>query len=178
MTDANEDTSPRRSLQARQGRAPGTIAALLAILVATAGFYWVFSSRGGLGQTDSATPTTALVPPTSVLLKASAPGISPTTQGNMTVPAGTTVTLAVVPDHSLLPFQTFTMGIYAHDPYGFSELQYCAYPDTRTCSYVVSSSSAEATDYTQGTHIFTAFLGDSGGAILKTSQDITLTWSQ
>jgi hypothetical protein len=96
----------------------------------------------------------------------------------MTVPAGTTVTLTVLPDHPLLPFQTFTMGIYAHDPFGFSELQYCTYPDTSACAYVVSYSSAEATDYANGTHTFTAFLGDSGGAILKNSQDITLTWSQ
>jgi hypothetical protein len=88
-----------------------------------------------------------------------------------------TVTLTVVPDHPLLPFQTFTTGIYAHDPYGFSELKYCAYPDTGACSYVVAYSSAEATDYTKGTHTFTAFLDASGGAILKNSQDITITWS-
>jgi hypothetical protein len=112
------------------------------------------------------------------MLSASAPGISPTTHGDLTVPSGTTVTLTVVPDHPLTPFQTFTMGIYAHDPYGFSELQYCTYPDTGACSYVVAYSSAEATDYTKGTHTFTAFLGDIGGAILKNSQDITITWSQ
>jgi hypothetical protein len=70
------------------------------------------------------------------------------------------------------------MGVYAHDPYDFSELQYCAYPDTGACWYVVSPSSTEATDYTEGTHTFTAFLGTVGGAILQTSQDITLTWSQ
>jgi hypothetical protein len=113
-----------------------------------------------------------------VELRASAPGISPITHGALTIPSGTIVTLTAVPDHPLLPFQTFTVGIYAHDPYGFSELQDCRYPDTGACSYVVSYSSAEATDYAKGTHTFTAFLGDSGGAILKNSQDITLTWSR
>jgi hypothetical protein len=70
------------------------------------------------------------------------------------------------------------MGIYAQDPYGFSELQYCTYPDTNTCTYIISYSSAENTDYTKGTHTFTAFLGNIGGAILQNSNDITITWSQ
>jgi hypothetical protein len=135
-------------------------------------------TRGGQTQTDGASPTIAPIPPTSVLLRASAPGMSPITQGEITIRLGTTVTLTVVPDHPLTPFQTFTMGVYAHDPNAFSELKYCKYPDTSACSYVVAYSAVEATDYTQGIHTFTAFLGDSGGAILNTSQDITITWSQ
>jgi hypothetical protein len=103
--------------------------------------------------------------------------MSPITRGALTISSGTTVTLSVVPDHPLPPYQTFTMGVYAHDPYGFSELQYCTYPETDACSYVVTYSSAEATDYAKGTHTFTAFLGDIGGAILTNSEDITLTWS-
>jgi hypothetical protein len=87
------------------------------------------------------------------------------------------VTLTVIPDHSLLPFQEFTMGIYANDPYPFSELQYCTYPATDSCSYVISYSSAEKTDYTKGKHVFTAFLGNSGGAILQYSNDITIMWA-
>jgi hypothetical protein len=135
-------------------------------------------TRVGQSQTGSPSSTTAPVPPTSVFLSASAPGISPITHGDVPIRSGTTVTLTVVPDHPLTPFQTFTMGIYAHDPNGFSELKYCTYPDTSACSYVVSYSSAEATDYTKGTHTFTAFLGNIGGAILNTSQDITISWSQ
>jgi hypothetical protein len=176
MTEHDDGASPRRSAKLRVQRVTATSVALVMTLVAVGGFYWVFSTRGG--RAGSATPTTAPVPPSSVVLSASAPGVSPITQGNITVPAGTTVTLAVVPDHLLTPYQTFTMGIYAHDPYGFSELQYCAYPDTGACSYVVSYSSAEGTDYATGTHTFTAFLGDVGGAILNNSEDISITWSQ
>jgi len=160
----------------RAQRVAATSVALVITLVAVGGFYWVFTTRGG--RAGSATPTTAPVLPSSVLLSASAPGMSPITQGSMTIPAGMTVTLAVVPDHPLTPYQTFTMGIYAHDPYGFSELQYCAYPDTGACSYVVANSSAEGTDYAKGTHTFTAFLGNVGGAILNSSEDISITWSQ
>jgi hypothetical protein len=177
MVEKSDDTTPRRSAVLRLQRATATLAALALTLVAIGGFSWAFSTRGGKDQADSGTPTTALVPPTSVQLSASAPGISAITHGELTIPSGTTVTLTVVPDHPLLPFQTFTTGIYAHDPYGFSELQYCTYPATGVCSYVVSTSSAEVTDYATGTHTFTAFLGDSGGVILKTSQDITLMWS-
>jgi hypothetical protein len=104
--------------------------------------------------------------------------MSPITRGELTIPSGTTVTLSVVPDHPLTPYQTFTMGIYAHDPYGFSELQYCVYAGTSACSYVIAYSSAEATDCAKGTHTFTAILGDIRGAILKNSHDITVTWSQ
>jgi hypothetical protein len=115
-------------------------------------------------------------PPTSVTLRASAPGISPTTQSVITIPSGTTVTLTVIPDHSLLPFQTFTMGIYATDPYKFSGLQYCTYPKTDTCSYTIAYSSSEQTDYTKGKHTFKAFLGNTGGAILENSNSITIAW--
>jgi hypothetical protein len=116
-------------------------------------------------------------PPTSVELLLSAPRIASTSKSVITVPSGTTVRLTVVPDHSLLPFQTYTMGIYATDPYGFSELQYCTYPNTATCSYVVAYSSSEDTDYTKGQHTFRAFLGNSGGTILTNSNSITIIWS-
>ncbi len=125
----------------------------------------------------SPTTTPLPIPPTSVELRISAPGISPTSQGNITIPSGTTVTLSVVPDHSLLPFQIYTMGIYATDPYGFSELQDCTYPNTATCTYIVAYSPGEHTDYTHGTHTFRAFLGNVGGAILANSNSITITWS-
>ena len=176
MSEHDGGASPRRSAKLRAQRVTATSVALVITLVAVGGFYWVFSTSGG--RAGSVTPTTAPVPPSSVELSASAPGMSPITQGNMTVPAGTMVTLAVVPDHPLAPYQTFTMGVFAHDPYGFSELQYCAYPDTSVCSYVVSYSSAEGTDYAKGTHTFTAFLGNVGGAILNNSEDISITWSQ
>lgn len=133
------------------------------------------------GATATATLTAKakpiLVPPTSVMLRVSATGLPPTTRSEITIPSKTTVTLTVIPDHSLLPFQTFTMGIYATDPYGFSELQYCTYPKTATCSYTVASSSSERTDYTKGKHTFRAFLGNIGGAILENSNDVTITWS-
>ncbi len=80
-------------------------------------------------------------------------------------------------DHSLLPFQTYTMGIYATDPYGFSELQSCQYPDTATCSWIIAYSSSENTDYTKGKHTFIAFLGNIGGSILANSNSVTITWS-
>ena len=115
--------------------------------------------------------------PTSVKIRVSAAGIAPTSKGNITIPSGTKVTLTVIPDHSLLPFQTFTMGIYATDPYGFSEFQYCTYPKTDTCSYIVAYSSSEKTDYTKGKHTFRAFLGNIGGAILENSTGVTITWS-
>lgn len=144
------------------------------------------SSQGSKGTATSTTQalnvTTATAtpipePPTSVMLSISASGIPPTTQSEITIPSGTIVTLTVIPDHSLLPFQTFTMGIYATDPYGFSELQYCTYPKTGTCSYTIAYSSSERTDYTKGKHTFRAFLGDIGGAILENSSSITITWS-
>ena len=122
--------------------------------------------------TQNSTPA----PPTSVELLLSAPRIASTSKSVITIPSGTTVRLTVVPDHSLLPFQTYTMGIYATDPYGFSELQYCTYPNTATCSYVVAYSSSEDTDYTKGQHTFRAFLGN-GGLILTNSNSITIIWS-
>lgn len=129
--------------------------------------------------TPSPTPTATLSPqpPTSVVLSVSASGISPTTQGALTIPSGTIVTLTVQPNHSLLPFQTYTMGIYATDPYGFSELQSCQYPDTATCSWIIAYSSSENTDYTKGKHTFIAFLGNIGGSILANSNSVTITWS-
>lgn len=142
------------------------------------------SSQGSKGTATSTaqalnvtTATAIPAPPTSVMLSVSASGIPPTTQSEITIPSGTRVTLTVLPDHSLLPFQTFTMGIYATDPYGFSELQYCTYPKTGTCSYTIAYSSSERTDYTKGKHTFRAFLGDIGGAILENSSSITITWS-
>ena len=144
------------------------------------------SSQGSKGTATStaqalnvttATATALPAPPTSVMLSVSASGIPPTTQSEITIPSGTRVTLTVLPDHSLLPFQTFTLGIYATDPYGFSELQYCTYPKTGTCSYTIAYSSSERTDYTKGKHTFRAFLGDIGGAILENSSSITITWS-
>jgi serine/threonine protein kinase len=134
-----------------------------------------FTSPPTPTPTAIATPTPA--PPTSVELLLSAPGIASTSQSVITIPSGTTVTLTVVPDHSLVPFQTYTMGIYATDPYGFSELQYCTYPNTATCSYVVAYSSSENTDYTKGQHTFRGFLGNIGGAILANSNSITIIWS-
>jgi hypothetical protein len=120
-------------------------------------------------------PTPA--PPTSVKLLLSAPRIASTGKSVVTIPSGTTVRLTVVPDHSLLPFQIYNMGIYATDPYGFSELQDCTYPNTATCSYVVAYSSSENTDYTKGQHTFRAFLGNIGGTILTNSNSITIIWS-
>lgn len=131
----------------------------------------------GTTSTVIPTPTPIPEPPTSVMLRVNASGISAITQGNITIPSGTIVTLTVIPDHSLLPFQTFTMGIYATDPYGFSELQYCTYPKTDTCLYTIAYSSSENTDYTKGTHTFRAFLGNTSGAILENSSSITITWS-
>jgi hypothetical protein len=127
--------------------------------------------------TPTPTSTPPPTPPTAVELLLSAPGIAPTSQSVITLPSGTPVTLMVVPDHSLLPFQTYTMGIYATDPYGFSELQYCTYPNTATCSYLVADSSSENTDYTKGQHTFRAFLGDIGGRILTNSNSITILWA-
>ncbi|QBD80502.1 hypothetical protein EPA93_32825 [Ktedonosporobacter rubrisoli] len=147
------------------------------------------SSQGGKGAPSFATQashatttaaTTALplsAPPTSVVLRLSAPGIPSTTRSEITIPSGTKVTLTVIPNHSLLPFQTYTMGIYATDPFGFSELQYCTYPHTSTCTYLIAPSSEENTDYTKGKHTFRAFLGDIGGRILESSSGITITWS-
>lgn len=120
---------------------------------------------------------TSAQPPTSVALSVSIAGASPTTQSEITIPSGKSVTLTVIPDHSLLPFQTFTMGIYATDPEEFSELQYCTYPKTDTCSYTLAYSSSEQTNYTQGVHTFRAFLGNIGGSILTNSNSITVTWS-
>ncbi len=130
-----------------------------------------------LHRATATATTTTPIPPTSVKLRVSALGLAPTTRSKITVPSGTEVTLTVIPDHSLLPFQTFTMGIYATDPYGFSELQYCTYPKTNTCSYTIAYSSSEKTDYTKGKHTFRAFLGNIGGAILENSSDFTITWS-
>ena len=146
------------------------------------------SSQGGKGMatstaqalnrtTATATATPISEPPTSVMLRVSTSRILSTTRSEITIPSGTRVTLTVIPDHSLLPFQTFTMGIYATDPYGFSELQDCAYPQTGTCSYTIAYSSSERTDYTKGKHTFRAFLGNIGGAILNNSNSITITWS-
>jgi len=123
------------------------------------------------------TQITTPAPPTSVELLLSAPGIASTGKSVITITSGTTVRLTVVPDHSLLPFQTYTMGIYATDPYGFSELQYCTYPNTAACSYVVAYSSSENTDYTKGQHTFQAYLGDIGGKILTNSNSITIIWT-
>lgn len=115
-------------------------------------------------------------PPTSVTLRLSASGIPSITHGEITIPSGTKVTLTVIPDHSLLPYQTYTMGIYATDPYGFSELKDCTYPHTDTCSYTIAYSSSEGTDYTKGKHTFVAFLGNIGGNILNNSDSITVIW--
>ncbi|MEO7021875.1 MAG: hypothetical protein ABI234_17110 [Ktedonobacteraceae bacterium] len=171
------------------GRRASLLVAVLVMVVLVGGLVRILnvthpstSTIGASIPTSTATPasTTALSsePPTSVMVKVSALGIPPTTQSAITIPSGTRVTLTIVPNHPLLPFQTFTMGIYATDPYGFSELQYCQYPKTATCSYVVAYSSSENTDYTKGTHTFRAFLGNIGGAILTNSSSITITWSR
>lgn len=131
----------------------------------------------GREQVTVITKVPTLAPPTSVELLLSAPRIASTGKSVITIPSGTPVRLTVVPDHSLLPFQIYTMGIYATDPNGFSELQDCTYPNTATCSYVVAYSSSENTDYTKGQHTFRAFLGNIGGAILTNSNSITIIWS-
>jgi hypothetical protein len=161
---------PQRGRSSTLLRAVRTIVALAIAMAAFGGLYLAFSSRAGSSQTGA-------IAPTSVVLSASAPGMASTSSATLTIPSGTTVTLTIIPNHPLVPFQTFTMGIYAQDPYGFSELQYCTYPHTDTCSYVISYSSAERTDYTLGTHTFTAFLGNIGGDILQDSNNITITWS-
>lgn len=177
---SDDDSAPTPGGLSQVQRVVGILAAVITTAVAVGGFYLALSARGGPppSSTIISAPTSTPAPPTSVMLGASAQGIPSTTQENLSVHSGTTVTLTVIPDHSLVPFQTFTMGIYAHDPYGFSELEYCRYPQTDTCSYVLAYSSEEDTDYTTGTHTFTAFLGDIGGAILQNSDDITITWSQ
>lgn len=150
----------------------------VAAAVALVGFSLALSACGQTTLGVGAAPATDTpAPPSSATLMVSAPGMAPTTQSPITIPSGTAVTLTVVPNHSLVPFQTDTMGIYAHDPYPFSELQYCTYPNTDTCTYTVAFSSAEHTDYTRGTHTFTAFLGDIGGRIVSNSNNITITWS-
>lgn len=169
-----------------------TFAAILVIVALVGSLALLFqwrqapqSSQGNKGTANSTTQvlngTTSVAtaipePPTSVMLSLSASGIPPTVPSEIAIPSGTIVTLTVIPDHSLLPFQTFTMGIYATDPYGFSELQYCTYPKTVTCSYTIAYSSSEGTDYTKGKHTFRAFLGNIGGNILKNSSSITITW--
>lgn len=168
----------------------GTFAAVLVIAALVGSMALLFQlqqSQGNKGTATSTAPpavngaTTTVTltpePPTSVTLRVSASGIPPITQGEITIPSGKIVTLTVIPNHPLLPFQTFTMGIYATDPYGFSELKYCTYPKTDTCSYRIAYSSSEGTDYTQGKHTFRAFLGNIGGAILENSSSITITWS-
>lgn len=169
-----------------------TFAAIL-VIVALVGslallFQWQQAPQSSQGSKGTATSTaqalngttsvaTAIpAPPTSVMLSLSASGIPPTVPSEIAIPSGTIVTLTVIPDHSLSPFQTFTMGIYATDPYGFSELQYCTYPKTVTCSYTIAYSSSEGTDYTKGKHTFRAFLGNIGGTILENSSSITITW--
>ena len=168
-----------------------TLAAILVIVALVASMALLFqwrqipqSSQGSRGTAPSTaqalngtTATATPIPPTSVMVRVSALGIPPTTRSEITISSGTRVTLTVIPDHSLLPFQTFTMGIYATDPYGFSELQYCTYPKTGTCSYTIAYSSSEGTDYTKGKHTFRAFLGNIGGAIVENSSSITITWS-
>jgi len=123
------------------------------------------------------TQITTPAPPTSVELLLSAPGIASTSKSVISIPSGTPVKLTVAPDHSLLSFQIYTMGIYATDPYDFSELQDCTYPNTATCSYVVANSASEHTDYTKGQHTFQAYLGDIGGKILTNSNSITIIWT-
>lgn len=173
------------------GKLFNTLAAILVLSLLVSSFLALLATRHlsgaggaptlGVPATNGALPpstaTSSPIPPTSVKLRVSALVIPPTTQGNITIPAGTTVTLTVVPDHSLRPFQIFTMGIYATDPYGFSELKDCTYPNTDTCSYTVAYSASENTDYTHGTHTFRAFLGNIGGRILANSDSITITWS-
>jgi len=133
----------------------------------------IVSTHPQIKPTQILTPA----PPTSVELLLSAPGIASTSKSVISIPSGTPVKLTVVPDHALLPFQIYTMGIYATDPYDFSELQDCTYPNTATCSYVVANSASENTDYTKGRHTFLAFLGDIGGKILTNSNSITIIWS-
>jgi hypothetical protein len=174
----DNNSVPKPSGWSQAQRVVGILTALITTAVAVGGFYLAFSSRGGQSPSSTATVTPTSAPPTSVMLSASAQGMAPTTAPNLVVHSGTIVTLTVIPDHSLLPFQTYSMGIYAQDPYGFSELQYCTYPHTDTCSYVLSYSSSENTDYSKGTHIFTGFLGDIGGSILQHSNNIIITWSQ
>src|SRR5262249_40769421 len=154
---ASDGNAPQAGGLSQVQRVVGILAAVITTAVAVGGFYLALSAQGGQLPSSSITPTIppTPAPPTTVMLRPSSQGIPSTTQENLTVHSGTTVTLTVIPDHSLAPFQTFTMGIYAHDPYGFSELQYCTYPQTDTCTYVLAYSQAEETDYTTGTHTFT-----------------------
>ena len=135
------------------------------------------SHPGSAASTQPVLPTsTQPVLPTSVKLEAHF-GTTTTTASQVTVPVGTKVTLTVIPDQALEPFQNLTMGIYAQDPYAFSELVYCTYPNTVTCTYVPAYDSAEKTDYTKGTHTFVAFLGRISGNIDQNSNTITITWT-
>jgi len=160
------------------GKFFNTLAAILVLSLLVSSFLVLPAIMHRFGATGASPTATSLpIPPTSVKLLVSAPGISPTSQGNITIRSGTTVTLTVVPDHSLHPFPIFTMGIYATDPYGFSELKDCTYPNTDTCSYTVAYSPSENTDYTHGKHTFRAFLGNIGGRILANSDSVTIIWS-
>lgn len=193
-TDVSKEKGHRATVYHRRGSRPlqrvssfgklfNALAAILVVSLLVGGFWALSVARhrpdtaGATGAPGSTATSIAPSPPSSVKLRVNTPGTSPTAQGEITIPAGTTVTLTVVPDHSLLPFQTFTMGIYATDPFPFSELQYCKYPNTSTCSYVIAYSSSENTDYTHGKHTFRAFLGEIGGAILANSSSVTITWS-
>jgi hypothetical protein len=143
----------------------GAVATIAITLVAVGGF--VLALRGAPGRAaTSPTATPKPIHPSSVALTATASGIPTTTQSQLTVPSGTSVTLTVTPNHPLDAFQIFDLGVYAHDPYPFSELNDCRLADT--CSYTVSEAS--------GTHTYTGFLGDIGGLILANSNDITITW--
>jgi hypothetical protein len=146
-------------------RSIGAIATILIILVVVGGF--VLALRGAPGAAaTSPTATPKPIPPSSVVLTATSNGIPSMAQSQLKVPSGTSVTLTVTPNRPLDAFQVFDLGIYAHDPYPFSELKDCTLADT--CSYTVSEVS--------GTHTYTGFLGNIGGSILANSNDITITW--
>lgn len=146
-------------------RSIGAIATIVVTLVAVGGFVLALHGAPGVAATTP-TATPKPIPPSSVVLTVMASGIPSTTQSQLTVPSGTSVTFIVTPDHPLDAFQIFDLGIYAHDPYAFSELKGCTLADT--CSYTVSEAS--------GTHTYTGFLGNIGGSILANSNDITITW--
>ena len=165
------------------------LAAVLVIAALIGGMALLFQSRQssqgshgnrsstvqGPQKTGSTTAQSGGVP-TAVTLHLSAPGIPSTTQSKIRIRRGTVVTLTVVPNHSLAPYQIYTLGISAGDPFPFSDLKDCDFPNTSNCSYQPAYSDSEATDYTKGTHTFQGFLGDIGGHFLANSNTITITW--
>ena len=179
MKDQNTDSLRISSIPARPRSLVRFAVPVVVVMVVIIGLVFTLRTITPLGKTATSpgrATSTQPVLPTHVTLEAHF-GTTTVTTSQITVPIGTKVTLTVIPDQALAPFQNLTMGIYAQDPYAFSELVYCTYPNTVTCTYVPVYNSAEKTDYTKGTHTFVAFLGRISGNIDQNSNTITITWT-